>query len=83
MSRLLIQDDIIDGMDVYIEYTFDRADQEEIILYDFGLELTRASNDRPFYTSLKGFIETRWMEDKVIDAIKYEHGMGEYNGRIS
>ena len=38
MSKLLIQDDIINGMDVYVEYTFDT--DETIVMYDYGLELT-------------------------------------------
>ncbi len=77
MSRLLIQDDIINGMDVYVEYTFDH-DDESVILYDFGLELTLISNDRPVYTSLTGFIETRWMVEKLEEYITAEHTVEEY-----
>ena len=65
MSKLLIQDDIIDGLDVYVEYTFDRADQEEIILYDYGIELTNVVDDRLIHASLRGFKETSWMVEKL------------------
>ena len=72
MSKLLIQDDIINGMDVYVEYTFDR-DDESIVMYDFGLELTSMHTDRPIYRSLSGFIETRWMVEKLEEYITAEH----------
>jgi hypothetical protein len=40
--RLLIQDDIIDKMDVYVDYTIDLPNtlDAEVIIYDYGLELT-------------------------------------------
>ena len=40
--RLLIQDDIIDKMDVYVDYTIDLPNtlDAEVVIYDFGLELT-------------------------------------------
>lgn len=78
MSRLLIQDDILNGMDVYVEYTFDC--DESVVLYDYGLELT---NETPIagqdpqrsiiYASLRGFRETAWMPEKLIDYIIAEH----------
>lgn len=79
MSKLLIQDDIIEGLDVYVEYTFDT--DENVILYDYGLELTNetmlAFNDEPhrsiIYASLRGFIETRWMVEKLEEYIINEH----------
>lgn len=46
MSKLLFQDEVIDGMDVFVEYTFDG---DEIILYDYGLELAKNS----FLTKLR------------------------------
>ena len=76
MSRLLIQDDIIAGMDVYVEYTFDT--DESIVLYDYGLELTLISNDRPIYASLTGFVETRWMVEVLEEYITAEHTVEEY-----
>ena len=80
MSKLLIQDDIIPGLDVYVEYTFD-PDDESVILYDYGIELTKEvmleHNDEPhrsiIHTSLRGFIETRWMVEKLEEYITAEH----------
>ena len=80
MSKLLIQDDILHGMDVYVEYTFD-YDDESVILYDYGIELTNetmlARNDEPHvsvqHMSLRGFNETKWMPAKLIDYIISEH----------
>ena len=72
MSKLLIQDDILNGMDVYVEYTFDT--DENVILYDYGIELTP-----PYYetsvqhVSLRGYIETRWMVEKLEEYITAEH----------
>jgi hypothetical protein len=42
--KLLIQDDILDGMDVYVEYTSEAPlgripDPADIVLLDYGLEL--------------------------------------------
>ena len=78
MSKLLIQDDIINGLDVYVEYTFDS--DETVVLYDYGLELT---NETPIagqdpqrsiiYASLRGFRETRWMPEKLVEYIIAEH----------
>lgn len=78
MSKLLIQDDIIQGMDVYVEYTFDS--DESVVLYDYGLELT---NETPIagqdpqrsiiHASLRGFRETRWMPEKLEEYITAEH----------
>ena len=73
MSKLLIQDDILNGMDVYVEYTFD-YDDESVILYDYGIELTKESGDDAItHTSLRGFIETRWMVEKLEEYITAEH----------
>ena len=80
MSKLLIQDDIINGMDVYVEYTFDR-DDESIILYDYGIELTNETrvfrNDEPIvsiqHVSLRGYNETKWMPEKLEEYIIAEH----------
>ncbi len=78
MSKLLIQDDILEGMDVYVEYTFDT--DETVVLYDYGIELT---NETPIgggdiqrntiHASLRGFKETRWMPEKLVDYITAEH----------
>jgi len=79
MSKLLIQDDIINGMDVYVEYTFDA---DEAILYDYGIELTkrvRTSIDPLYYetslqhVSLRGYNETIWMVEKLEEYITAEH----------
>jgi hypothetical protein len=79
MSKLLIQDDIINGMDVYVEYTFDA---DEVILYDYGIELTkrvRTSIDPLYYetslqhVSLRGYNETIWMVEKLEEYITAEH----------
>jgi len=80
MSKLLIQDDILNGMDVYVEYTFDASD-ESIVLYDYGIELTNetvlAHNDEPYvsiqHMSLRGYVETRWMVEKLEEYITAEH----------
>lgn len=78
MSKLLIQDDIIEGLDVYVEYTFDT--DENVILYDYGIELT---NETPIggqdpqrsiiHASLRGFRETAWMPEKLEEYIIAEH----------
>jgi hypothetical protein len=70
MSKLLIQDDIINGMDVYVEYTFDT--DETIVLYDYGLELTDNTSGRVIYASLRGFKESRWMVEKLEEYIMAE-----------
>jgi hypothetical protein len=70
MSKLLIQDDILDGMDVYVEYTFDT--DESIVLYDYGLELTDSTGGRVIYASLRGFKESRWMVEKLEEYIMAE-----------
>lgn len=85
MSKLLIQDDIINGMDVYVEYTLcydlaDCPDDVEVILYDYGIELT---NETPIggqdpqlsiiHASLRGYKETRWMREKLEEYITAEH----------
>jgi len=77
MSKLLIQDDIIDGLDVYVEYTFDR-DDESVILYDYGIELTNIVDDRLIHASLRGFKETRWMVEKLEEYITAEHTVEVY-----
>ena len=85
--RLLIQDDIIDKMDVYVEYTIDKARtfDAEVILFDYGLELTGktvinglqgrevivSTND----TSLRGYEDTRWMEEELIAYIEHEEAL--------
>ena len=78
MSKLLIQDDILPGMDVYVEYTFDT--DESVVLYDYGLELTNETpigNQDPqrsiIHASLRGFKETRWMVEKLEEYITAEH----------
>lgn len=78
MSKMLIQDDIIQGMDVYVEYTFDT--DENVILYDYGIELTpvvRAGEKEDIknmiHASLRGFIETEWMPEKLEEYIIAEH----------
>ena len=71
MSKLLIQDDIIQGMDVYVEYTFDT--DESVVLYDYGIELTDSTSGRMIHASLRGFKETRWMPEKLEEYITAEH----------
>ena len=89
MMRLLIQDDIINKMDVYVDYTIDTDDDgnPEVILFDYGLELTgrtvinglqgrevvTTTND----TSLRGYDDTRWMVDELIAYIEHEEGIDE------
>jgi len=83
MSKLLIQDDILPGLDVYVEYTFDmRDDLNEVILYDYGLELTNQTlifgqdpRKSTMHMSLRGFMETRWMPEKLEELIRQEHGL--------
>lgn len=86
MSKLLIQDDIIQGMDVYVEYTFDT--DETVILYDYGLELdgetiVNGVNGRevlPFrqHMSLRGYANTKWMVEKLEEFIVAEHTVEVY-----
>lgn len=76
MSKLLIQDDIISGLDVYVEYTFDT--DESIVLYDYGIELTNVVDDRLIHASLHGFKETSWMVEKLEEYITAEHTVEEY-----
>ena len=80
MSKLLIQDDILNGMDVYVEYTFDT--DETVILYDYGIELTNRTRTgiNPIkyettiqHVSLRGYNETRWMPEKLEEYIIAEH----------
>lgn len=78
MSKLLIQDDILPGMDVYVEYTFDT--DESVVLYDYGLELTNETpiggkrfENSVIHASLRGFKETRWMPEKLEEYIIAEH----------
>lgn len=91
MSKLLIQDDIIQGMDVYVEYTLDidpdgRPEFTEVILYDYGLELeaetlirdsdgSRRVIETLQHISLRGYKGTRWMEERLIEWIAYEEGI--------
>jgi len=84
MSKLLFQDEVIDGMDVFVEYTFDG---DEIILYDYGLELDIkdvikrpslggseiAMVHRTEHVSLMGYENTRWVEEQLLDLIMLEH----------
>ena len=89
MSKLLIQDDILQGMDVYVEYTSEAAlgripDPADIILLDYGLELdaevaVNGVNGREIveyrqHVSLRGYKNTRWMEDALCDFIMAEEG---------
>lgn len=75
MSKMLIQDDILPGMDVYVEYTID-PDEDCIILYDYGLELDNKTAIRYLdgtvewkynreHVSLRGYSNTVWMEEKL------------------
>jgi hypothetical protein len=82
--RLLIQDDIIMYMDVYVEYTFDMTDDlNEVVLYDYGIELTNetpigdSAKTSTVHVSLRGFKETKWMPEQLVEFIREEHGMGE------
>ena len=86
MSKLLIQDDIIQGMDVYVEYTFDT--DETVIFYDYGLELdaevaVNGANGREIvdyrtHVSLRGYKNTRWMEEKLEEYVIAEHTVEVY-----
>ncbi len=87
MTRLLIQDDIINKMDVYVDYTIDRTDSldPEVILFDYGLELTgktiinglqgREILTTTADTSLRGYEDTRWMAEELIAYIELEEGL--------
>jgi hypothetical protein len=86
--KLLIQDDIIDKLDVYVEYTVDNdtpylmPEEHHIVLLDYGLEfdgetVVNGANGREIveyqtHTSLRGYVNTRWMEEKLIDFIMTE-----------
>jgi hypothetical protein len=85
--RLLIQDDIIDRMDVYVDYTIDLPNtlDAEVVIYDFGLELTgdtvinglqgreviRTTSD----TSLRGYVGMEWMVEKITAYVEHEEGI--------
>ena len=85
--RLLIQDDIIDRMDVYVDYTIDLPNtlDAEVVIYDYGLELTgdtvinglqgreviRTTSD----TSLRGYVGMEWMVDKITAYVEHEEGI--------
>lgn len=85
--RLLIQDDIIDRMDVYADYTIDTDDdgRAEVILYDYGLELTgdtvinglqgREVITTTADTSLRGYKGMEWMVEKITAYIEHEEGI--------
>ena len=84
MSKLLFQDEVINGMDVYVEYTLDG---DEVIFYDYGLELDdKYLAKRPAlggeeirvvrrteYVSLRGYENTRWIEERLLELIELEH----------
>ena len=85
--RLLIQDDIIDKMDVYVDYTIDLPNtlDAEVVIYDYGLELTgdtvinglqgreviRTTSD----TSLRGYVGMEWMVEKITAYVEHEEGL--------
>ena len=85
--RLLIQDDIIDRMDVYADYTIDGAGtlDAEVILYDYGLELTgdtvinglqgREVITTTSDTSLRWYKGMEWMVEKITAYIEHEEGI--------
>ena len=73
MSKLLFQDEVLDGMDVYVEYTFDH-DSGDVVLYDYGLELDNPNGSRT-HSSLRGYTNTAWIEERVIEFIIDEHTM--------
>ena len=85
--RLLIQDDIIDRMDVYVDYTIDLPNtlDAEVVIYDYGLELPgdtvinglqgreviRTTSD----TSLRGYVGMEWMVEKITAYVEHEEGI--------
>ena len=85
--RILIQDDIIDRMDVYADYTIDGAGtlDAEVILYDYGLEMTgdtvinglqgREVISTTSDTSLRGYNGMAWMVEKITAYIEHEEGI--------
>ena len=85
--RLLIQDDIIDKMDVYVDYTVDNASRflPEVIIFDYGLELTgdtvinglqgREVISTTTDTSLRGYKGMEWMVEKITAYIEHEEGI--------
>ena len=87
MTRMLIQDDIIDKMDVYVDYTIDTDDDgcQQVILFDYGLELTgrtvinglqgREVMTTTSDTSLRGYCSTEWMRPRLIAYIEHEEGI--------
>ena len=92
MSKLLIQDDILNGMDVYVEYTidYDDTDGPEVILYDYGIELTNSTRlgdgktkETTAHVSLRGFAESAWMPEKLTAYIEYEEGITDARPTIS
>ena len=87
--RLLIQDDIIDKMDVYVDYTIDTDDDgyQQVVLFDYGLELTgdtaiNGLQGREVITttsdmSLRGYTSTLWMVEALIEYVEHEEGISD------
>ena len=87
--RLLIQDDIINRMDVYVEYTVDLPNtlDDEVVLFDYGLELTgntvvNGLQGREVITttsdmSLRGYEGMEWMVEKITAYVEHEEGIDE------
>lgn len=87
MTRLLIQDDIIDNMDVYVDYTLDTDDEgyQQVVLFDYGLELSAKTIINGLQgreviittsdMSLRGYIDTEWMVGELVDYIEHEEGL--------
>ncbi len=85
--RLLIQDDIINKMDVYVDYTVDMAGtlDAEVIIFDFGLELTgntiiNGLQGREIITtttdmSLRGYRGMEWMVQRITQYVEHEEGI--------
>ena len=89
MTRLLIQDDIINKMDVYVDYTVDNGSRflPEVIIFDYGLELTadtvingvrgREVITTTVDTSLRGYKGMEWMVEQLIAYIEHEEGIAD------
>lgn len=85
--RLLIQDDIINKMDVYADYTLDTDDEgnQQVVLFDYGLELSaktiinglqgREVITTTTDTSLRGYIDTEWMVGELVEYIEHEENI--------
>lgn len=85
---MIIQDRILPGMDVYVDYTLDYEDvtgSPEVVVFDYGIQLDsdtviNSPDGRKVITtqhniSLRGYKNTEWMYDMLLTEIAHEEGI--------